>query len=157
MFDVHCFIQTFQWYYETSNTLYPDKDFDQIFQDSMIDDTKTAIATNSFLNFVAKIFESYVESYPVFDYKEIIKQEKKLRKDLSLRDKTMEKILISSDLKKAHIVNETRSISEKLDEQLKSDLTSIENDLICSFKKTERKSVDKDLLDAYRRRMRKSG
>ena len=135
--------------------MYPDKDFDQIFQDSMIDDTKTAIATNSFLNFVAKIFESYVESYPVFDHKEIIKQEKILRKDSSLRDKTMEKILISSDIKKAHIMNETRSISEKLDEQLKRDLTSIENDLICSFKKAERKSVDKDLLDAYRRRMRK--
>ena len=135
--------------------MYPDKDFDQIFQDSMIDDTKTAIATNSFLNFVAKIFESYVESYPVFDHKEIIKQEKILRKGTSLRDKTMEKILISSDIKKAHIMNETRSISEKLDEQLKRDLTSIENDLICSFKKAERKSVDKDLLDAYRRRMRK--
>ena len=123
----------------------------------MIDDTKSALATNSFLNFVAKIFESYVESYPVFGFKEIIKQQNKLRQDMSLRDKILENILISSDLKKTHILSERRNISEKLEEQIKRDLTSIENDLICSFKKADRKSVNKDLLDAYRRRMRKSG
>merc|ERR1711936_1540507 len=53
--------QAFQWYYETLHLLYPDKNFDQIFQDSMIEDTKTAIAMNSFINFISKTFESYIE------------------------------------------------------------------------------------------------
>ena len=53
----------------------------------MITDTKTAIAINSFLNFVARTFESYIEMYPFFGYKHIIKQQNELREDSTLREK----------------------------------------------------------------------
>ena len=115
--------------------MYPDKDFDQIFQDSMITDTKTAIAMNSFLNFVANTFESYIEIYPVFGYKDIIKQEIKLRKDSTLREKIREDILMASDQKRKYILKKTRDLTQKIDEKMEEEVASVENDLLCSFKK----------------------
>ena len=136
--------------------MYPDKDFDQIVQDSIISDTKTAVAMNSFLNFVAKTFESYIEIYPVFEYKDIIKQQKQLREDSTLREKIREDILISSNQKWKYILKRTKDLTKKIDEKMEKEVASIENDLICFFKKAVTKSVDKDLWEALSEKMMKN-
>ena len=116
----------------------------------MITDTKTAIAINSFLNFVARTFESYIEMYPFFGYKHIIKQQNELREDSTLREKKRKEILMSSD-QKMFILRETTKLSKQIDEKMEKEVSSVENDLICSFKKS--KSVNQDLLEAYRKKV----
>ena len=122
----------------------------------MIEDTKTAIAMNSFINFISKTFESYIEVYPVFEFRNIIEQKNNLRKDSSLREKTRQDILISSDLKKAYITRSTQKLTKKIDEKMKKDIKSVENDLICSFKKAVTKSVSSDILNVYLKKMKKN-
>ena len=122
----------------------------------MITDTKTAIAINSFLNFVARTFESYIEMYPFFGYKHIIKQQNELREDSDLREKKRKEILMSSDQKKMFILRETTKLSKQIDEKMEKEVSSVENDLICSFKKAVTKSVNQDLLEAYRKKVKKT-
>lgn len=122
----------------------------------MITDTKTAIAINSFLNFVARTFESYIEMYPVFGYKHIIKLQNELREDSTLREKKRKEILMSSDQKKMFILRETTKLSKQIDEKMEKEVSSVENDLICSFKKAVTKSVNQDLLEAYRKKVKKT-
>ena len=122
----------------------------------MITDTKTAIAINSFLNFVARTFESYIEMYPFFGYKHIIKQQNELREDSTLREKKRKEILMSSDQKKMFILRETTKLSKQIDEKMEKEVSSVENDLICSFKKAVTKSVNQDLLEAYRKKVKKT-
>ena len=100
--------------------------------------------------------EGCIELYPVFEYKDIIKQQNNLRKDSNLREKIREDILIASDQKRKYILDETRDLNQKIEKKMEKEVASVENDLICSFKKAVTKSVDKNLLEVYRKKIKKN-
>ena len=119
----------------------------------MIKNTKSATAMNTFLNFIARTFESYIEQYPLTQFKSIINQYNQLNQDQTLREQIKLKILKSIVQKKSFIKGEIIKLDQKLEEKLKQDIRSVENDMICKFKKETNKSMNDDLFELYKDQM----
>lgn len=70
-------------------------------------------------------------------------------------ENSKESISNSLENQTLYIKKETSKLSKKLYEKLEKDLSSVENDLICSFKSDVEKTIDQNILNAYEKHMRK--
>jgi len=130
--------EAFGWYQDNMDELYPDREFDEIFSEVLLKDTKTAVVMNIFVNFVSTTFEKFLETYPLNKKSFVIENFDIFKKSEIRRIEEREKILQDMNEKIRMINRESSRLSNSLDERMKANLTEIENDFICKFKNDEK-------------------
>ena len=78
------------------------KEFEEIFKETMIEETKLAIAMNTFVNFITKIFGSYIEKYPLIQFRHVLTKESIHLENLTKIMVNLLKITITKHHPKTH-------------------------------------------------------
>ena len=119
---------------EDIDDVFPGQELADVFMDIMKLDTRKALVTNLFIFFVTETLVDFTENYPITGFEDILSMSGELRKSPSLRREEEEKVKDLMAERKDFIKQKVISLSVKLEERMKVDMTSLENDLSCAFK-----------------------
>ena len=126
--------QVMSGWIEDIEYLYPGQELADVFMDIMKLDTSKALVTNLFIFYVTETLVDFTENYPINGFEGILDMSEELRKSPSLRREEEAKVKDLMEERKDFIRQKVISLSVKLEERMKVDMTSLENDLSCAFK-----------------------